>query len=53
MLKLTESPRTENVWYDVTLADAKTKERRRRRALPDPPDEGLLPLWAEETKAKG
>lgn len=26
MLKLTESPRTENAWYDVDIADAKTGE---------------------------
>jgi hypothetical protein len=53
ILKLTESPRTENVWYDVTLADAKTKEdvgvvRFLIRLM-----KGSSPLWAEEMKAKG
>ena len=53
ILKLTESPRTENVWYDVTIADAKTKEdigvvRFLIRLM-----KGSSPLWAEELKAKG
>jgi hypothetical protein len=53
ILKLSESPRTENVWYDVTIADAKTKEdigvvRFLIRLM-----KGSSPLWAEETKAKG
>ena len=26
MLKLTESPKTENAWYDVDIADAATGE---------------------------
>jgi hypothetical protein len=53
ILKLTESPRTENVWYDVTIADAKAKEdvgvvRFLIRLM-----KGSSPLWAEEMKAKG
>jgi hypothetical protein len=53
ILKLSESPRTENVWYDVTIADAKTKEdvgvvRFLIRLM-----KGSSPLWAEEMKAKG
>jgi hypothetical protein len=53
ILKLSESPRTENVWYDVTLADAKSNEdigmvRFQIRLM-----KGSSPLWAEETKAKG
>jgi hypothetical protein len=52
ILKLSESPRTENVWYDVTIADAKTKEdigvvRFLIRLM-----KGSSPLWAEEMKAK-
>jgi hypothetical protein len=53
ILKLSESPRTENVWYDVTVADAKSKEdvgvvRFLIRLM-----KGSSPLWAEEMKAKG
>src|ERR1019366_2500717 len=52
ILKLSESPRTENVWYDVTIADAKSKEdvgvvRFLIRLM-----KGSSPLWAEEMKAK-
>ena len=52
ILKLSESPRTENVWYDVTIADAKTKQdigvvRFLIRLM-----KGSSPLWAEEMKAK-
>jgi hypothetical protein len=52
VLKLSESPRTENIWYDVILADAKTKTdvgvvRFQIRLM-----KGSSPLWAEETKAK-
>jgi hypothetical protein len=53
ILKLSESPRTENVWYDVSIADAKTKEdigvvRFLIRLM-----KGSSPLWADEMKAKG
>jgi hypothetical protein len=53
ILKLSESPRTENVWYDVSIADAKTKEdigvvRFLIRLM-----KGSSPLWAEKMKAKG
>ena len=53
VLKLSESPRTENIWYDVILADAKTKTdvgvvRFQIRLM-----KGSSPLWAEEMKAKG
>jgi hypothetical protein len=53
ILKLSESPRTENVWYDVTIADAKTRQdvgvvRFLIRLM-----KGSSPLWAEEMKAKG
>ncbi|HLI67744.1 MAG TPA: hypothetical protein VKU90_15370 [Caulobacteraceae bacterium] len=52
VLKLSESPRTENIWYDVILADAKTKidagvVRFQIRLM-----KGSSPLWADETKAK-
>jgi len=52
VLKLSESPKTENIWYDVTLADAKTKTdvavvRFQIRLM-----KGSSPLWAEELKAK-
>jgi hypothetical protein len=52
ILKLSESPRTENVWYDVTIADARTREdigvvRFLIRLM-----KGSSPLWAEEMKAK-
>jgi len=53
VLKLSESPRTENVWYDVFMADAKTGEdagvvRFQIRLM-----KGSSPLWADELKAKG
>ncbi len=52
VLKLSESPRTENIWYDVTLTDAKTKVaagvvRFQIRLM-----KGSSPLWADEMKAK-
>jgi hypothetical protein len=52
ILKLSESPRTENVWYDVTIADAKTREdigvvRFLIRLM-----KGSSPLWAEDMKVK-
>ncbi len=52
ILKLSESPRTENVWYDVAIADAKTRQevgvvRFLIRLM-----KGSSPLWAEEMKAK-
>ncbi|HZC15398.1 MAG TPA: hypothetical protein VE309_01425 [Caulobacteraceae bacterium] len=52
ILKLSESPRTENVWYDVHVADAKTSQdvgvvRFLIRLM-----KGSSPLWAEELKAK-
>jgi hypothetical protein len=53
VLKLSESPRTENVWYDVTIRDPKTDKdvglvRFQIRLM-----KGSSPLWAEELKAKG
>jgi hypothetical protein len=52
VLKLSESPRTENIWYDVILADAKTKDdvgvvRFQIRLM-----KGSSPLWADEVSAK-
>jgi hypothetical protein len=52
VLKLSESPRTENIWYDVFIADAKSKEdvgvvRFQIRLM-----KGSSPLWADEMKAK-
>ena len=52
ILKLSESPRTENAWYDVTIADPKSGEdvgvvRFLLRFM-----KGSSPLWADEMKAK-
>ncbi|HLK26458.1 MAG TPA: hypothetical protein VKT30_17510, partial [Caulobacteraceae bacterium] len=51
ILKLSESPKTENVWYDVTISDPKTKDdvgvvRFQIRLM-----KGSSPLWADEMKA--
>ena len=53
VLKLSESPRTENVWYDVFIADPKSGKdvaavRFQIRLM-----KGSSPLWADDAKAKG